>query len=357
MDASDLRLPNAAHTSRPWRIHELTRDFRIEDVWALPTRGGAHDFSRLVELMSSFDPSRTSSTAVRALFAVRSMIGQVLGLDKPEAGLGSRVPALRGRLPADLRDARSGPGSGPGPFTPLYLTGDEWALEIANQTVHGVLHLGWVPDGAGGYRGQMAVLVKPNGLLGIVYMAAITPFRRLIVYPLMMRSIGEAWQGRVHVRQVAVPPALRSLSTLAHVDYADAFLVETGGFPDRTAERWARAVLQDAPLAVRHTLLSGWSAIGLKVGRGRADRSVLGWEIRRSDPDLVLLRAGSHIGMPGELLFKRERRGLLFATFVQHDNALARATWAAVEPVHVPTVRYVLEQAARREDSVAGTSS
>ncbi|MDF2703344.1 MAG: hypothetical protein K0S10_2290, partial [Rubrobacteraceae bacterium] len=31
-----MRLPNTAHTSRPWRIHELTRDFRLEDVWALP---------------------------------------------------------------------------------------------------------------------------------------------------------------------------------------------------------------------------------------------------------------------------------------------------------------------------------
>jgi hypothetical protein len=28
-----MRLPNSAHTSRPWRIHELTRDFRLEDVW------------------------------------------------------------------------------------------------------------------------------------------------------------------------------------------------------------------------------------------------------------------------------------------------------------------------------------
>jgi hypothetical protein len=34
-----MRLPNNAHTSRPWRIHELTHDFRLEDVWALPTPG------------------------------------------------------------------------------------------------------------------------------------------------------------------------------------------------------------------------------------------------------------------------------------------------------------------------------
>jgi hypothetical protein len=56
------------------------------------------------------------------------------------------------------------------------------------------MHLGWVPDGAGGYRGQMAVLVKPNGLLGIGYMAAIRPFRHLIVYPPMLREIGWGWQ-------------------------------------------------------------------------------------------------------------------------------------------------------------------
>ena len=43
-----MRLPNSAHTSRPWRIHELARDFRLEDVWALPTPGGPADFPRLV---------------------------------------------------------------------------------------------------------------------------------------------------------------------------------------------------------------------------------------------------------------------------------------------------------------------
>ena len=42
----------------------------------------------------------------------------------------------------------------------------------------------------------MAVLVKPNGLLGTAYMAAITPFRHLIVYPRMMREIGREWRAR-----------------------------------------------------------------------------------------------------------------------------------------------------------------
>lgn len=192
-----MRLPNTAHTSRPWRIHELTRDFRLEDVWALPTPGGPDDFPRLVQLFASFDPFRSSSAAVRTLFAIRRRVGERLGLDDPEAGLGSRVPRLLDRLPADLRDGPSGPESEVLPFTSLYLTEDEWAAEIANRTVHGVLHLGWVPDDTGGYRGQMAVLVKRNGLLGAAYMAAIAPFRHLIVYPPMLRGIERDWRGLV----------------------------------------------------------------------------------------------------------------------------------------------------------------
>ena len=40
----------------------------------------------------------------------------------------------------------------------------------------------------------MAVLVKPNGLLGHAYMAAIRPFRHVLVYPPMLRHIGREWQ-------------------------------------------------------------------------------------------------------------------------------------------------------------------
>ena len=191
-----MRLPITAHTERPWRIHELTHDFRIEDVWALPTPGGPDDFPRLVEGIASADPSQGSSRAARTLWAIRWKVGEVLGWDGPEAGLGSRVPTLRDRLPVDLRDAPSGPEFDALPFTSLYLLADEWAAEIANRTVHGVMHVGWVPEDAGGYRGQIAVLVKPNGLFGTAYMAAIRPFRHLIVYPPAMRQIEREWWAR-----------------------------------------------------------------------------------------------------------------------------------------------------------------
>jgi Protein of unknown function (DUF2867) len=217
-----MRLPNTAHTSRPWRIHELTGDFRLEDVWALPTPGGPDDLPRLVRQFASddsheldaqgrfvgWDGSREIiSRASRTLFAIRWKLGDLLGWDDPDSGVGRRVSTLRDRLPVDLRDAPPGPELRGVPFTSLYLTDNEWAAEMANRTVHAVMHIGWVPDETGGYRGQMAVLVKPNGLLGKAYMVAIAPFRHLIVYPTLIPSIGRRWQA------LADNPASQTRST------------------------------------------------------------------------------------------------------------------------------------------------
>ena len=40
----------------------------------------------------------------------------------------------------------------------------------------------------------MALLVKPNGLLGTAYLTAIRPFRHLLVYPPMIREFGREWE-------------------------------------------------------------------------------------------------------------------------------------------------------------------
>jgi hypothetical protein len=202
-----MRVPNRAHTARPWRIHELTRDFRLEDVWALSGIDDPDDFPRLVQMIASLDPSRSSSCAVRTLFAIRWKLGELVGWDGADSGVGSRVPTLRDRLPADLRDASPGPRFDGVPFTSLYLLEDEWAAEVANKTVHAVMHIGLVPDGAGGFRAQMAVLVKPNGLFGNAYMAAIKPFRYVLVYPAILREVDRTWRALTGSASRAGAPA------------------------------------------------------------------------------------------------------------------------------------------------------
>lgn len=104
------------------------------------------------------------------------------------------MPTLEERLPADMAFLPTAPRFENLPFNPVYLTDNEWAAELANRTVHAVLHPSWVPGRADGYRGQMAVLAKPNGPLGNAYLIAITPFRHLIIYPSPIRGIGQRWQ-------------------------------------------------------------------------------------------------------------------------------------------------------------------
>jgi hypothetical protein len=147
------------------------------------------------------------------------------------------------------------------------------------------------------------------------------------------------------VRQVTLPSAARALSTLCHVDYEDAFLVETGPAQDRTGEQWARAILDDASASTRNALSRGWSALGLQLGSTQPDRFVLGWEVRRSTPDVALPGASGRLGLSGELLFERQQHTLLFATFVQLENRIARALRAGIARRHRQVVRDLIEQA------------
>jgi hypothetical protein len=217
-----MRLPNKAHEDRPWRIREIAEDFTLEDVWALPVRGAAEDFEALLELIESSDPSNAESFPTRFLWRLRDRLGRWFDLGRISAPVdggerdasgklpipGSDETSLIDRLPDDLRGTATDLRFGSLPFVPLYRTGDEFAAEISNQTVHGVMHLAWVEQGDGRYQGQMAVYVKPRGLLGRGYMELIKPFRYLLVYPALMRQIERTWNARTPVDRREPAPSL-----------------------------------------------------------------------------------------------------------------------------------------------------
>jgi hypothetical protein len=204
-----MRIPNSAHEAHDWRIREIAPDFTVEDVWALPVHGEREDFQRLLEGMASLDPAKSESLPTRLLWTIRDRLGAWFDLGRISVPIGEdpqvrdRLPipgtgetSLAGRLPHDLRDTALGVDFAAAPFSPLYRTDTEFAAEISNRTVHGVIHLAWVDQGEGRYQGQMAVYVKPRGLLGKGYMELIKPFRYLIVYPALMRQVERAWNRR-----------------------------------------------------------------------------------------------------------------------------------------------------------------
>lgn len=189
------RLPETEHTSRAWRIHEIAPDFRVEDVWSFRTPGaGVDDFRKMLDALRAAGGPGNQSLPSRALLAVRWKLGALLGWDEPEQSIGTRVRSLRERLPVELRQPATGAPVPNTPFTTLYELHDEGAYELANKTVHDVLHLGWVQGANGDFELRMAALVRPNGIFGRLYMAGIAPFRYLVIYPAMTRQWERAWR-------------------------------------------------------------------------------------------------------------------------------------------------------------------
>lgn len=192
-----MKLPHHEHTARPWRIHDVAPDFRVEDVWSFRTPGAAQsDFPVLLDALRVAGGLNVNPPVVRFLFALRWKLGALFGWDRPDAGVAGRVESLLDRLPPDLRQEAAGEAVPNTPFTMVYELPDECVIELANKTVHDLCHLGWVPIGGGEYELRMAALVKPNGLFGRLYMAAIKPFRYLIVYPALTRKWEDAWLNR-----------------------------------------------------------------------------------------------------------------------------------------------------------------
>lgn len=350
-----MQLPNTAHTSQPWRVHDLAPDFEVEDVWALPTPGGPDDFPRLVEWFgTSRDPRAVNaqgkyvgdgSRVSRALFQLRWKLGDVFGWDDREAGVGARVATLRDRLPSDLRDGPRGPELRSVPMTSLYQTGNEWAAELANRTVHSIMHIGWVPDGSGGHRGQMAVLVKPNGPLGAAYMAAIKPFRQLIVYPTLMRAIERDWQSTASTSSAGSPRATsaqrgdvldvrrvsvtESVALARHHDYADAFELRLEGSERCSPEEWVRAGVEATPAWIK------WIA-GARDGLGsirvvQSDAEVV--VLEDSDPLMETVMIGRNVD---------SQRRVLTTVLRYKRPLLTRSVWALMGILHRRTAQRVV---------------
>ena len=185
------------HMQHPWRAHALLRDFEIEDVWRLPITLTADQSAALVRgrLLGSLADIQHQGLP-GFLFKIRIFVGNVLGWnDEPETEVALRPGSLRERYAkAEGLTAEQLPKLTGAQFAPVYLLENEFLDEIENATVQAALHLGRVPINDSDFTMQMTIYVKPKGLFGRTYMAAIKPFRHWIVYPAIMRLVEKRWR-------------------------------------------------------------------------------------------------------------------------------------------------------------------
>lgn len=154
------------------------------------------------------------------------------------------------------------------------------------------------------------------------------------------------------VRQCGITAELLTLTTLDDVVYIDSHVLETPAGIGRTAEQWARTIMEDVPEEVRARLRAAWAGIELDLTPD-APETVAGWRITFSAPDRLLLRADSGLGFHGELALEIRDGVVALSTFVAMLGTRAPDVWFGVVPGHLAFVRTLLERAGSTEPAAS----
>ena len=175
----------------PLRVHSLLSDVPLHDVWATDLRGGSHGRTVLEILdLLSLEKLRTASSAVNLLVTIRAGLGHVFGWDR-ESSRASKETFLHRLSSDDYVSSLVPPGTPEGPFRILFVSPRESISEIQNTTVHAFSVFALL-ERSSGYRLYWAIYVRPDSI-SWWYMRLIDPFRRLIIYPTVLRYIKAAW--------------------------------------------------------------------------------------------------------------------------------------------------------------------
>ena len=128
---------------------------------------------------------------VRALVNIRLFVGRLLGWDREPAETAWETFATRLTI-ADRSKSLAPAGTREGLFRVVYRFQNEQLLEVINRTAHAAA-LSALVETANSYRFYFGVYVRSVSRATPVYMALIDPFRKLVVYPSLLRSVRKSW--------------------------------------------------------------------------------------------------------------------------------------------------------------------
>jgi hypothetical protein len=175
----------------PLRVHDFLAGVPLHDVWAIDLPRARSGIS-LDEFLRTASPCLlTPSRLVRGLLNIRLFVGRRLGWDREPAA--SAWETFTTRLTTADRSRSLVPaGTREGLFRIVYRFENEQLLELINRTAHAAA-LSALVETANGYRFYFGVYVRSVSRLTPNYMALIDPFRKLVVYPSLLRSVRAKW--------------------------------------------------------------------------------------------------------------------------------------------------------------------
>jgi hypothetical protein len=175
----------------PLRVHDFLSGVPLHDVWAIDlprARSGItlHEFLQV----ASARPCALSPLA-RGLLSIRLFVGRLLRWDREPAATAWEPFATR-MTNADRSTSLVPAGTHEVLFRVVYRFENEQLLELINRTAHAAA-LSALVETANGYRFYFGVYVRSVSRFTPIYMALIDPFRKLVVYPSLLRTVREKW--------------------------------------------------------------------------------------------------------------------------------------------------------------------
>ncbi len=175
----------------PLRVHEFLAGVPLHDVWAvdLPRPRSGITLDEYLRMASA--RPLTLPPLARALLNIRLLVGRLLGWDREAAATGLETFATR---LTDVDRSRSLvlAGTREGLFRIIYRFENEQLLELINRTAHAAA-LSALVETTNAYRFYFGDYVCSVSRFTPVYMALIDPFRKLVVYPSLLRKVRASW--------------------------------------------------------------------------------------------------------------------------------------------------------------------
>jgi len=175
----------------PLRVHEFLAGVPLHDVWAIDLPRTRTGITLDEFLRTASTRLFTLSPVVRALLNLRLFVGRLLGWDREPSTTAWETFTTR-LTTADRSKSLAPAGTPEGLFRVVYRFENEQLLELINRTAHAAA-LSALIETAHDYRFYFGVYVRSVGRFTPVYMTLIDPFRKLVVYPSLLRNVRATW--------------------------------------------------------------------------------------------------------------------------------------------------------------------
>ena len=185
------QIPTEEFERLPLRVHDFLGGVPLHDVWSVDLCRWRAGITLDEFLRATSNRPFALSPLVRMLLDIRLYVGLLFGWDREPVAAAWKTFAAR-LTDADHSRSLAAAGTPDGFFRVVYRFQNEQLVELVNRTAHAAAVSALV-ETASTYRFYLGVYVRSVSRFTPLYMAVIDPFRKLIVYPRLLRSVSANW--------------------------------------------------------------------------------------------------------------------------------------------------------------------